>query len=545
MRQYFLFILLTAATSTASESIAGRILDNKDQAGLEGVCVQVTIASINLVDSVWTDAEGEWRYPLPATMVEDGAQLPGTLELWANYPNPFTPSTTISLRVPGDENVRLSVYNSLGQEVCSRETFLPAGFYQVEWQSSGAAGVYFYVLRCGPRVLKGKMIQLHSGNGSGLGRFVPAKQPLRSPLDKTTSGLEIRLVADKFAYWPDTLTVNSSDEQYIITALQTVHEHAILMDLHNDILERMLTDTTYHLADRHTRWHTDVPRLRQGGMDLQFFVVWVDPTEYAGAFFETALHLVEVMKKEELRNEAELQQITGFSELMPTLEQHRTAYVLALEGGHAIENNLENLYRLYHLGVRYLTVTWNNSTDWAISAQDSRSNTVGLSEFGKKVIRACDSLGIMIDVSHVGKKTIEDILAVSRNPIIASHSGARALRDHYRNLDDDQILAIAERGGVIGVVFYPSFIVAPGKKADIQSVVAHIDYIARLAGIDCVALGSDFDGFDGSAPKGLEDTSCYPALTLALLQKGYRPQDVEKILGGNALRVWRRVNRDN
>jgi membrane dipeptidase len=187
-----------------------------------------------------------------------------------------------------------------------------------------------------------------------------------------------------------------------------------------------------------------------------------------------------------------------------------------------------------------MTITWNNSTSWAVSAQDSRTDNVGLNDFGKQVIRMMDSLGMIIDISHVGRKTVEDILlATSKNPIITSHSGAYALRNHYRNLTDGQIRSIAQRGGVIGVVFYPTYLVSSGT-ARLEDVIRHIDYIKNLVGVDYVALGSDFDGIEVT-PVGLEDVTHFPAITEALLQCGYSRQDVRKILGENLMRVLRAV----
>lgn len=215
------------------------------------------------------------------------------------------------------------------------------------------------------------------------------------------------------------------------------------------------------------------------------------------------------------------------------------AGVLAVEGGHAIENDLDKLKSYYALGARYLTITWNFSTSWAVAASDSRSSTVGLSDFGRTVIRTMDSLGMIIDVAHTGIKTIRDILAVTKNPIIDSHAGVRALNNHTRNLTDAQIDSIAARGGVIGVVFYPTFLSARGV-ATIDTVIKHIDYIRNRVGIDYVAIGSDWDGIE-STPVGLEDVSKLPNLTAALLRHGYSATDVIKILGGNFLRVFRQV----
>ena len=236
----------------------------------------------------------------------------------------------------------------------------------------------------------------------------------------------------------------------------------------------------------------------------------------------------------------DLEQARTASEALAINAQGKIAGVLALEGGHSIENSIDHLIQLYQAGVRYMTITWNNSTDWAISAQDPLSQEMGLSDFGRKAIRTMDSLGIMIDVSHTGIKTIEDILETTRNPIIASHSGARALHDHYRNLYDEQIIAIANTGGLIGVVFYPSFLASSRTTVNVQTVVDHIEYIANLVGVEHVAVGSDFDGIERT-PIGLENASQFPNLTLGLLKRGYSRQEAEQILGGNVLRVFRQV----
>jgi len=189
--------------------------------------------------------------------------------------------------------------------------------------------------------------------------------------------------------------------------------------------------------------------------------------------------------------------------------------------------------------MRYLTITWNNSTSWAVSAKDTRTWTDGLTEFGKQVIKKLDSLGVIVDVSHVGIKTIQDILLVTKNTIVATHSGARSIRNHYRNLYDWQIKDIANSGGVIGVVFYPWFLNGSAN-ASIADVIAHIDHIVNLVGIDYVSIGSDFDGIEVT-PSGLEDVTRFPDLTLALIQHGYSESDLEKILGGNFKRVFEQV----
>jgi membrane dipeptidase len=251
------------------------------------------------------------------------------------------------------------------------------------------------------------------------------------------------------------------------------------------------------------------------------------------------MKFLDTLKAQANRNKNDMGLVVRADSADALTRQKKIAGIVVVEGGHCIEEKLENLLAFYAAGVRVMTITWNNSTSWAISGQDSRADNVGLSDFGKQVIRTMDSLGMIIDISHVGRKTVDDILATSRNPIIASHSGVYALRNHYRNLTDSQIQAIAQRGGVIGVVFYPTFLVSSGQ-ARLDNVVQHIDYIRNLVGVDYIAVGSDFDGIE-TTPIGLEDVSHFPALTEALLQRGYSRQDVRKILGENFMRVFRTV----
>jgi len=252
--------------------------------------------------------------------------------------------------------------------------------------------------------------------------------------------------------------------------------------------------------------------------------------------------LINILNNEIALNPNTIGQARNVQEALALNDSGKIAAVIGVEGGHAIENSLDNLINLYNEGMRYLTITWNNSTSWAVSAQDSKSETVGLSDFGKSVIRMLDSLGVIIDVSHTGIKTIQDILQITKNPIVATHSGVRAIKNHYRNLYDSQIIDIKNTGGVIGVVFYPPFLTTG--TAYIDNVIQHIDYIKNLVGIDYIAIGSDFDGIE-STPVGLEDVSKFPALTLKLLEHGYSQEDVEKILGGNFMRVFEQVCGDS
>src|SRR5690606_18947256 len=298
-----------------------------------------------------------------------------------------------------------------------------------------------------------------------------------------------------------------------------------------------MNDTSYHLKDRHNYNHTDLPRLKEGSVDILFFSVWVDD-DYSN-YFERANMMIDRFEYELSVNADDIGKAVTYNEATSLNEEGKIAGVIGVEGGHTIENDLNKLDSLYKRGMRYLTITWNNSTDWATSAQDPQSGTKGLTEFGREVIRRLDSLEVIIDDSHTGIKTIQDILEETGNPIIASHSGVRAIKDHYRNLYDWQIEDIAESGGVIGVVFYPPFI--GSSNSDIDDVIDHIDYIKNLVGIDYVAIGSDFDGIGNNTINGLENVSEFPRLTEALFDRGYTKEEVEKILGGNFKRVFEEV----
>jgi membrane dipeptidase len=269
------------------------------------------------------------------------------------------------------------------------------------------------------------------------------------------------------------------------------------------------------------------------------FSVWADPSAFATTAYQRSLQMIDTFTVQLARNSTTFAQARTSAEIQYVTASGKFAGILGVEGGHSIENDISKLVALYQRGARYMTITWNNSTAWATSAADAQSATRGLSDFGRQVIRTMDSLGMIIDVSHVGIKTIEDILQVTTKPIIASHSGVRALRNHTRNLTDNQMTSIAQRGGVIGIVFYPWFLSASGT-ATIDSVIRHIDYVKNLVGIDYIAVGSDFDGIEVT-PVGLEDVSRFPNLTMALLRRGYSSSDVKKLLGANYLRVFHAV----
>ncbi len=380
---------------------------------------------------------------------------------------------------------------------------------------------------------------MDGGNGIGLGEIKKGISNSRLVnKDKLKSSDNIELVITKFSYAADTTITTIIGGENFTTFLQTIHSKYTLIDLHNDILEIMIDDPNYHLANLHNYNHTDIPRLKLGGVDVQFFSIWVSPTAYTN-YFQQSLVMRDLFYSELAANTTTIAQATTMQGALNLNSENKIAAVIGVEGGHSIENSIDNLLTLYNAGMRYLTITWNNSTSWAISAKDPRSAIQGLSVFGRQVIHTMDSLGVIIDVSHTGIQTIQDILTVTTNPIIASHSGARSVHNHYRNLYDSQIQDIANTGGVIGIVFYPYFLNGSSSAA-IVDVINHIDHIVNLVGPDYIALGSDFDGIEVT-PIGLEDTSKFPDLTLALLQHGYTEQEVAKFLGGNFRRVFEQV----
>ncbi|MCL6493151.1 MAG: membrane dipeptidase [Ignavibacterium sp.] len=503
---------------------------------LQNVKVTVTNLSNGLSDSAFTNSNGIWYFNLLTGVEQD--ILPNDFYVSQNFPNPFNPSTKIQFLLSKDDNVEIYIHNVLGELIDYKQQFLMQGFYSIEYQSKGAAGVYLYTIKTSDASITKKMIQLDGkGTGSGLQSIVSIGTNQKTSLKKSEANT-YKIVYSKNSHLADSTQIELNGGESLYMLLRSFHSTSTLIDLHNDVLEVMTSDTSYHLRHRHNYNHTDIPRLKDGGVDLQFFSVWVSPTQFTN-YFQQAQLMLNIFNSEISQNTNSIAKARNWDQADSIIQLNKIAAVIGVEGGHHIENSIDKLISLYNSGMRYLTITWNNSTDWAISAQDSRSTTVGLSEFGRQVIRTMDSLGIIIDVSHTGIKTIQDILEVTSNPIIASHSGARAIRNHYRNLYDWQIQDIANRGGVIGVVFYPYFLNGTSS-ASIQDVITHIDYIKNLVGIDYVAIGSDFDGIE-VVPLGLEDTSKFPNLTEALFDHGYTKEEIEKILHKNFKRVFEQV----
>jgi membrane dipeptidase len=366
---------------------------------------------------------------------------------------------------------------------------------------------------------------------------------------------------------------------------QTIHEKAIVVDTHNDVLSTATMNGMDFETDLTGKTHSDLARFKKGGVDVQVFSVFCDDHYGVGTAFAFALREIDSLYAIARRNPDKMQIVTDPAGLEQAVKHHKLAAMLGVEGGHMIENRMEYLDSFYRLGVRYMTLTWNNSTPWATSAMEETSHAFtvtpyGLTEEGKAIVRRMNELGMMVDLSHVGEKTFWDAIHTTTKPVICSHSSVYALCPVFRNLKDDQIKAIGANGGVIQVNFYSGFLDSnynrrmasfllqhnseldslnaakapqyainaflskkyPGEtdslRAPLSLLMDHIDYIVRLIGVDHVGLGSDFDGIE-SPPQQLDDVTTYPLITRELLKRGYKAADIEKILGGNFIRVFK------
>src|SRR5581483_1415416 len=315
-----------------------------------------------------------------------------------------------------------------------------------------------------------------------------------------------------------------------------IYDEAIVIDMHNDMPSKVI-DNAYdpdvaHSPDSGT--HTDLPRLLASGLTATFLVSWLD----ADKTFARAIAGLDVIHAFVARHPGHLIFAKTADDVREAKRADKIAIFAAVEGGHAIENSLEKLTELHRRGARYLTLTWINGNDWAGSSRGvNDTRTGGLTPFGREGVKTMNRLGMLVDVSHASPETVADALAVSDSPVIASHSSARVFNDHDRNLTDDQLRAIAASGGVINVNFYPKFL-DPNFPAPtpLSKVIDHIEHIARVAGIDHVGLGSDFDGIS-AVPVGLEDVTKIPSIAQALLDRGWSAAEIAQVLGLNMLRL--------
>jgi len=360
------------------------------------------------------------------------------------------------------------------------------------------------------------------------------------------------------------------------------------IDTHADTTQRF-ADEQWNFTDDLGGGHLNLATARAAGLSGEFFAIWAEPRQWRGRYAYRTLELIDSILEQVRRAPDHLRLCVSADDILSAHREHKFAVLMGIEGGHSIENSLA-LLRLYHrLGVRYMTLTWANSNDWADSSSDlhdpAAPHNNGLSVFGKEVIREMNRLGMIIDVSHVSDQTLDDVLATSTAPVIASHSSARALTVAPRNLTDDQLRAIASSGGAVMTNFYPAFIderwraawnAAAPERQHVQSVLAaqfasrnepvpyrisnqtdrefaarigrpplrslidHIDHIAKVAGIDHVGIGTDFDGIS-ALPQEIDSAADLPKVADALSARGYGPGDLQKLLGGNLLRVFRDV----
>jgi membrane dipeptidase len=369
----------------------------------------------------------------------------------------------------------------------------------------------------------------------------------------------------------------------------SIHRRAISIDMHADTTQR-LVDEGLDLERRLADGHLDVVRMKEGGLDAQFFSIWVEPQLYGGGgagAIKRADEQIAAVRALAEKHPGTWTVATTAADIRRTASEGKLAALMGLEGGYAIDERLEMVERYYRMGVRYMSPAWSVSTSWAGSSGDTEGRTRGLNDFGKRVVREMNRLGMMVDVSHVSDPTFWDIIETSTKPVIATHSGCRAIANVARNLDDPMLRALADKGGVCCVLFYPEFL-EPGwsekkKRVDaeiaplvqrasneekgsiarkkmardrvrieeyakrlppvtVARLVDHIDHIVKLVGIDHVGIGSDFDGIQ-AVPTDLGSVSDLPNLTKELVRRGYSEADIAKILGGNILRVMEEVER--
>ncbi|MGB9032823.1 MAG: dipeptidase [Acidobacteriaceae bacterium] len=374
-----------------------------------------------------------------------------------------------------------------------------------------------------------------------------------------------------------------------------VHHSVIVIDTHADTPQRMLDDH-YDLTEPLDGGYLNLASAKQGNLGAEFFSIWVEPKLYEGHYARRTLDLIDTVLQQAAKHPDQMMMAYSPEDIERAHREHKLAALMGIEGGHSIEDSLGLLRDYYRLGVRYMTLTWSNSNNWADSSGDADDPNVqhtqdGLTDFGKDVVYEMNRLGMMVDISHVSDKTFYRAVITSRAPVFASHSSARALDAAPRNMTDDMLRAVARsggpnsKGGVVMVNFYSGFISeawrtawtaqAPERQAaetaqiaqwktegktvtyemtdaldkewaakiprpPLSLLIDHIDHIAKVAGIDHVGLGSDFDGIP-SSPEGIDSAADLPKITAALMARGYSAADCRKILGENFLRFFREV----
>ena len=324
---------------------------------------------------------------------------------------------------------------------------------------------------------------------------------------------------------------------HLIKAKQ-IHQKATVFDGHCDTILEVINHKR-SLGSRTLVGHLDIPRMKEGGVDVQFFAVFIEDIYKPDRSLKRTLQLIDCFYKEIEKNHDDISLVTNYNQIVEVNRAGKIAAILSIEGGEALEGDLGVLRVLYKLGARLLTLTWNQRNQIADGIGESRTGS-GLTEFGLKVIDEMNNLRMLIDVSHLSETGFWDVIKRSKAPIVASHSNCYALCPHLRNLKDEQIKALADKGGVIGITFVPNFLTQEKRKTTVGDVVKHIDYLVEKVGVDYIGLGSDFDG-TGGLPLGLEGVDKVPNITGELLDRGYKEKDIKKILGENFLRVFKEV----
>ena len=354
-----------------------------------------------------------------------------------------------------------------------------------------------------------------------------------------------------------------------------IHRDLLVVDGHNDVIYASILPGK-DIGQRLNSGATDIPRLKEGGVDVQVFAVWSDDAKWKTGAFKHANEQIDALEKMIASNPKDIALAKSKAEIDSILKTGKIVAVIGVEGGNMIESSMDNLVKLHDRGAKYLTLTWNYNLPWvscaAMESGKMGAENKGLTDHGKAIIRKMNELGMLVDLSHGGEKTFYDVMATTSKPILVSHSNAYRLCPHFRNLKDAQLEALKKNGGVVGVNFYSGFLDPKyesrlrkvykqqfGKKAEptlstwdmydqlpkesryqvdapLSKLLDHIDYLVKKVGMDHVAVGSDFDGIE-SAPQGLEDVSKLPLLTKGLLERGYAREDIAKIMGLNFLRI--------
>jgi len=364
-------------------------------------------------------------------------------------------------------------------------------------------------------------------------------------------------------------------------------DRAVIVDLHDDTTQ-MIVDEHYNLADRHDYGQVDIPRMRAGHVTGIFFSIWTDSEKYTPTeAIRRSLEQIEAVRREVARHPKDIVMATTAADILAAKKQGRIAALMGVEGGHAIDSDLAVLRTYFDLGARYMTLTHTTATPWAGSSGKAADHD-GLNDFGREVVHEMNRLGMMVDISHVSDKTFYDALEASSAPVIASHSSCRALCSAPRNMTDDMLRSLAKKGGVVHINYYEGFLdpdfekrsdglkdleaesvaldarapkfgdrsfvgpeerkindqrVAKLGRIPLSRLLDHFDHAIKVAGIDHVGLGSDFDGVSGQLPEGMEDISKIPNLVRGLMERGYTDEDILKVLGGNTVRVMGEVER--